>query len=79
MFFVFLIGGIILKISEILPKAVKSKSSRFSRIFSIEAENLLKVEESNISSGGRKKIIILYRIQDIQSEENKSSKITFRC
>lgn len=38
-----------LKISDILPKAVKSMSSKFSKMFSIEAVNLLKVEESIIS------------------------------
>lgn len=34
----------------ILPKAVKSISSKLSKIFSIEAVNLLKVEESIISA-----------------------------
>ena len=33
----------------ILPNAVKSISSKLSKIFSIEAVNLLKVEESIIS------------------------------
>lgn len=34
----------------ILPNAVKSISSKLSKIFSIEAVNLLKVEESIISA-----------------------------
>lgn len=53
----FLTGASILKISDALPKAVKSMSSRFSKIFSIEAVNLLKVEESIISGGKKGKFI----------------------
>lgn len=52
----FLIGATILKISDVLPKAVKSMSSRFSKIFSIEAVNLLKVEESIISGEKKREI-----------------------
>jgi hypothetical protein len=39
----------------VLPNAVKSISSKLSKIFSIEAVNLLKVEESIISARERKK------------------------
>lgn len=39
----------------ILPNAVKSISSKLSKIFSIEAVNLLKVEESIISTTEKKK------------------------
>lgn len=39
----------------ILPNAVKSISSKLSKIFSIEAVNLLKVEESIISGTEGKK------------------------
>lgn len=44
----------------ILPNAVKSISSKLSKIFSIEAVNLLKVEESIISAreGGKKLITV---------------------
>ena len=54
-------------------------SSRFSRIFSIEAINLLKVEESIISGGKQtnkqtnKQINnVLYTMQKIKTKENKS-------
>jgi hypothetical protein len=38
----------------ILPNAVKSISSKLSKMFSIEAVNLLKVEESIISAREKK-------------------------
>lgn len=77
----FLIGITIWKFSDVLPKAVKSMSSRFSKIFSIEAVNLLKVEESIISGGKKRKFInnyLKYKPENT-TVENKSSKITFRC
>lgn len=42
----------------ILPNAVKSISSKLSKIFSIEAVNLLKVEESIISTKRKNKNLL---------------------
>lgn len=62
----------------ILPKAVKSISSKLSKIFSIEAVNLLKVEESIISAKEEKnsKLNLLHSKQktEIDDYEQRQTK-----